>query len=146
MKVAASLMTATLAMLLCSVVWPQSPRTTDEQTVYRLNEEWLKAYDAGDVPTLDRIEDDSFTVSGEFGEVTKAHQLDGVRKRAGASLAGNRKIDHQQFRSYGDAMLVTEVDHSSSTDGSDDFQSTTVWVRHGSTWRVIHLHFSRLAR
>lgn len=145
----------TLKLVLVSVLMISSNFATaragpapgiDEQTIRQLNEDWLKAYDAGDVAALDRIEADGFTVAGEFGERTKQQQLDEIRKRAEKAQAGNREIAPQQFRFYGDVALVTETDHYSSTGGSDDYCSTSIWIRHGGTWKVVNLHFSRLAK
>ncbi len=45
---------------------PSSKHASDEQAIGRLHDEWLKAYDDGDVETLDRIESDDFSVAGEF--------------------------------------------------------------------------------
>jgi ketosteroid isomerase-like protein len=125
---------------------PSSGRADDEQAIRKLNEAWLKAYDTGDAETLDRIENDDFTVAGEFGERTKQQQLNSVRHRTEKSEAVNRKVDLQRFRFYGDVAVVTEIDHTSSAEGPDEYQSTEVWVRSGSTWKVVHLHFSRLAK
>jgi ketosteroid isomerase-like protein len=125
---------------------PSTGRAEDEQAIRKLHDAWLKAYDAGDAEALDRLEDDDFVVAGEFGERTKQQQLDSVRHRTGKSEAVDRKADPQRFRFYGDVALITEVDHASSAERPDKFQSTEVWVRAGSTWKVVHLHFSHLAK
>jgi hypothetical protein len=39
-----------------------------------LNEDVLKAYNLGDVKTLDRVEESDFVLTGNFAEVTKAQQ------------------------------------------------------------------------
>jgi ketosteroid isomerase-like protein len=125
---------------------PSTGRADDEQVIRKLHDAWLKAYDTGDAETLDRVEGDDFTVAGEFGERTKQQQLNSVRHRTEKSEAVNRKTDPQRFRFYGEVALVTEIDHASSAEGPYEFQSTEVWVRAGSTWKVVHLHFSRLAK
>jgi ketosteroid isomerase-like protein len=125
---------------------PSSGRADDEQAIRKLHEAWLKAYDTGDAEALDRVEDDDFTVAGEFGERTKQQQLNSVRHRTEKSEAVNRKADPQRIRFYGDVALLTEIDHTSTAEGADEFQSTEVWVRTGSTWKVVHLHFSHLAK
>ncbi len=53
----------------------------DEQAIRRLNQEVLKAYNLGDVKTLNRVEDADFTLTDDFGEVTKAQQIDDVSHR-----------------------------------------------------------------
>jgi ketosteroid isomerase-like protein len=123
---------------------PSAGDADDEQAIRRLNEECLKAHDIGDVATLDRIEDADFTLSGDFGVVTKQRQLDRVRQRAGKTEVITRKIDPQQFHFYGNVALVTETDRPTTADGTFAFQSTEVWVRHGDSWKLVHLHYSRL--
>jgi hypothetical protein len=119
-------------------------RADDERAIRRLNEECLKAHDIGDVATLDRIEDADFTLSGDFGVVSKQQQLDKVRHRTGKPEVITRKIDPQQFRFYDNVALVTETDRPTTADGTFAFQSTEVWVRRGSTWKLVHLHYSPL--
>jgi hypothetical protein len=119
--------------------------TDDEQAIRRLNEECLKAYDIGDVATLDRIEDADFTISGDFGVVTKQQQLDKVRQRTTKTTeVVTRKTDPQQFRFYDNVALVTETDRPTTADGTFAFQSTEVWVRRGDSWKLVHLHYSRM--
>jgi hypothetical protein len=123
---------------------PSSGRTDDEQAIRRLNEECLKAHDIGDVATLDRIEDADFTLSGDFGVVPKQRQLDRVRERTGKTEVVTRKIDPQQFRFYDNVALVTETDRPTTADGTFAFQSTEVWVRRSDSWKLVHLHYSRV--
>lgn len=119
-------------------------RTTDEQTIRRLNEEWLKAWDAGDVAALDRIEDDEYTGASDFGERNKQQQLDLARHRAEKSTVVNRIIEKQHFRFYGDVALLTELDRY--PDNNESYQSTSVWVRRNGVWKPVHLHYTRLAK
>jgi hypothetical protein len=41
-------------------------------------------------------------------------------------------------------MLLTEVDHAIDAEGKADFQTTILWVRQGNTWRLAHMHFSKV--
>jgi uncharacterized membrane protein len=116
-----------------------------EQTLRLLNEQMLHAYDVADLLALDRVESDGFTVSGDFGIVNKQQHLDRTRKRGPYSVTVNRKIEDQQFRFYGDVALLTEVDLASADGGgTSSYQSTSVWIRQGETWKVVHLHYSEL--
>ena len=119
-------------------------RAKDEQSIRQLNEECLKAHDAADVATLDRIEDADFTVAGDFGVVTKQQQLEKVRQRSTKSEVITRKIEPQHFRFYGDIALVTETDRPTTKDGTFAYQSTEVWVRRCNEWKLAHLHYSQL--
>jgi len=138
-------------MVLCAFTfrfWPGAMPTAghadDERAIRQLNEECLRAHDIGDVATLDRIEDDDFTLSGDFGVVGKQQQLDKVRHRTGKQEVVTRKIDPQRFRFYDGVALVTETDRPTTADGTFAFQSTEVWVRRGGSWRLVHLHYSRV--
>ena len=121
---------------------PPSTRSQDERAIIQLRDALLKAYDAGDVKTLTEIEDEDFTLAGDFGQVTKQQHLDQVRRREKPQVV-SRKIDNQ-FRFYGGVALLTEVDHASDAEGKADYQTTILWVRHGNTWRVAHMHFSKV--
>jgi hypothetical protein len=92
------------------------------------------------------MESEDFTISGDFGEITKQQHLTRVRKNGGVPAPVIRKFDNQQFRFYGDVVLVTEVDRTSSTGGSSAYESTTLWVRQGDTWKLVHLHYSELSK
>jgi hypothetical protein len=124
---------------------PSTGRAADEQAIRKLNEECLRAHDIGDVATLDRIEDADFTISGDFGVVSKQQHLDKVRHRTGKPEVITRKIEPQQFRFYDSVALVTETDRPTTADGTFAFQSTEVWVRRGDSWKLVHLHYSTLA-
>jgi hypothetical protein len=93
---------------LCTSCAP-SNHAADEQAISRLNEQLLKAYNLGDVNTLERIEDADFLVAGDFGEVSKSQQLDDVRHRKDNPTSVALTVSHPRFRFYGDTALLTEV-------------------------------------
>jgi ketosteroid isomerase-like protein len=123
----------------------RSNDTVKEETIRQLNEQMLHAYDVADLAALDHVENDEFTISGDFGIFTKQQHLDRTRKRGPYSSTVNRTISDQQFRFYGDVALLTEVDHASADGGSSSYQSTSVWIRQGGIWRIAHLHYSELS-
>ena len=128
---------------------PPASHASDEQAIARVHDEWLKAFDTGDAATLERLESDDFTVAGEFGERTKAQHLENVRRRTRSPQDGeaHRRIDNRKFRFRGDVVLITQVDHYDPPGASPyEFQSTEVWERSGGSWKVAHLHFTRLAK
>jgi hypothetical protein len=120
------------------------PSSADERVIRQLNEECLHAYDTGDASTLDRIEGADFTVSGDFGVISKREHLDQVRQRTAKTDVISRKIDPQVFRFYESVALVTETDRPTTKDGTFAFQSTEVWLRVGDSWKLVHLHYSQL--
>lgn len=84
-----------------------------------------------------RIEDTDFTISGDFGLVSKREYLDTIRKRTSNPGVITRKIDPQRFRFYNGVALVTETDRPTK-DGTFAFQSTEVWVRRADSWKLVH--------
>jgi len=126
---------------------PSTPsRAADEETLRTLNEKLLTAHDHADVATLDRIEADEFTLAGDFGTVAKKAHLDRLREPNYKTEAVDRKITSQEIRLYGDVALISETDHAHTADGTFDFQTSSVWVRAGESWRVVHMHYSALAK
>jgi ketosteroid isomerase-like protein len=118
----------------------------DEQAISRLNEQLLKAYNLGDVNTLERIEDADFLVAGGFGEVSKSQQLDDVRHRKDNPTSVALTVSNPRFRFYGDTALLTEVEKYGSPANEPGFETTSLWVRRGGEWKVVHLHFSQLTQ
>jgi len=121
-------------------------RVADEDMLRKLNETLLTAHDHADVATLDRIEADDFTLAGDFGTVSKKAQLDRLREPTYKTESVDRKITPQEVRVYGDAALITETDHAHTADGTFDFQTSSMWVRAGDSWQVVHMHYSALAK
>jgi ketosteroid isomerase-like protein len=119
-----------------------STHARDEKAIIALRDALYKAYDSGDVKTLAGIEDDSFTLAADFGQITKQQHLDQVRRREKPQVV-SRKIDNQ-FQFYGDVALLTEVDHATDAEGKADFQTTILWVRRGNTWKTVHMHYSKV--
>jgi hypothetical protein len=115
------------------------------EPIRQLNVDVLKAYNVGDVKTLDRIEDANFTLTGEFGEVAKAKQIDDVRHRPPNATSVNVMVANERFRFYGDAALPTEVERYGEGKDFPRFETTSLWVRRGEDWKLIHMHFSKLS-
>lgn len=124
---------------------PSAGNADNERVIRQLNEECLHAHDIGDAVTLDRIEDADFTISGDFGVVSKQQQLERVRQRTSKPEVITRKIEPQVFRFYDGVALVTETDRPTTKDGTFAFQATEVWVRRGDSWKLAHLHYSAMA-
>jgi hypothetical protein len=99
---------------------PASTRAQDERAIIQQRDALLKAYDTGDVKTLSEIEDDTFTLAGDFGQMTKQQHLDQVRRRDKPQVV-SRTIDNQ-FRFYGYVALLTEVDHAVDAEGKATFK------------------------
>ena len=120
--------------------------TNDEQAIRQLNVNVLKAYNLGDVKTLDRIEDSDFVLTGEFGEVTKAQQIADVSHRKPNATSGNVIIANERFRFYGDSALLTEVEGYGEGEEFPKYETTSLWVRRSGDWKLVHLHYSKLSK
>jgi hypothetical protein len=123
-----------------------SNHASDEQAICKQNEEVLKAHNLGDVKTLDRIEDSDFLLTGDFGEVTKAQQLDDVRQRKENASSVRLIVANERFRFYGDAAVLTEVERYGEGADFPKCETTSVWVRRGGEWKLVHLHYSKLSK
>jgi len=121
-----------------------SGRANDETTIRRLNEQVLKAYNAGEFATVERIEDDGFTLSGEFGELDKAQQMEREHQRKDFSSTVQLTVENARLRFFGDTALLTEVEKWGDPAQTAGFQTTSVWVKRGADWKVVHLHYSQL--
>ena len=141
---------AVLAVFCCAVatgarLLPIPTRSADEAALRSLNEKLLAAHDHRDLAVLDQIEADDFTLSGDFGTVNKQAHLDQVGKTSYPVETLDRKIEPQEIRFYGDVALLTETDRAHSANATFNFETTSVWVRSGDSWRVVHMHYSAMS-
>jgi len=123
-----------------------SSHSADEQAIRHLNQDVLKAYNLGDVKTLDRIEDADFTLTGDFGEVTKTKQIDDVSHRPPNATSVNLTVADERLRFYSDAALLTEIDRYGDGEDFPKYETTSLWVRRGREWKLVHLHYSKLSK
>jgi ketosteroid isomerase-like protein len=117
---------------------------SDEQAIRSLNEKVLKAFNMGDVSTVDSIEDVDFLLTGDFGVVTKSQQLSQMRGHKEDATEVHLTTEDVRFRFYGDSALLTEVEKYDDPAVPDGYETTSLWVRRGSQWKVVHLHYSKL--
>jgi ketosteroid isomerase-like protein len=118
----------------------------DEDTIRQLNEQSLKAFDKKDAATLDKLEADDFDILTDAGTLTKQDHLKGVRAAKDNNEVSpvNRTTENQKVRIYGDAAVVTQLDHASASGGSSSYAATYVWIRHDGQWKLVHLHYSKV--
>jgi ketosteroid isomerase-like protein len=131
---------------LCSSRPAANGRSVDEQAIRQLNEDVLKAYNLGDVKTLDTVEDSDFVLSGDFGEVPKAQQLNDVRHRKENPTSVRVFVANARLRFYGDTALLTEVERYGEGDAFPRYETTSLWTRRGDSWKLVHMHFSKLSK
>ena len=120
------------AVFTCAQAAPAANgRSVDEQAIRQLNEDVLKAYNLGDVKTLDTVEDSDFVLSGDFGEVPKAQQLNDVRHRKENPTSVRVFAANARLRFYGDTALLTEVERYGEGEAFPRYETTSVWTRRG---------------
>ena len=135
-------------LVISATLFAQGNHAADEQSIRTLNETVLKAFNMGDIATVDRIEDANFSLAGDFGEVSKVKQLEKMRARKPGENATNitLHVENQQLHFYGHTALLTEVDHYMEEADADRFQTTSLWVRRGKEWKVAYMHYSLLVK
>jgi ketosteroid isomerase-like protein len=132
-------------VLACGQTGPAaSSRASDEATIRSLNETVLKAYNVGDLSTVERIEDADFTLAGAFGQLTKAQEMDRERQRKDFVSSIRLTVEKAELRFYGNTALLTEVEKWGDPAQTAGFQTTSLWVRRGAEWKIVHLHYSKL--
>jgi len=123
-----------------------SDYTADEQAIRQLNENALKAYNSGEVSTLDQIEDADFVLTGDFGEVSRAKQIEDASHHKQKASDVRLIVANQHIRFYGDTAVLTEIERYGDGQDLPRYQSTSVWVRRGQDWKLVHLHYSTLTK
>jgi ketosteroid isomerase-like protein len=123
-----------------------SDHAADEQAIRRLNEDALKAYNSGEVSTLDRIEDADFVLTGDFGEVSRAKQIEDASHHKQNASDVRLIVANQHIRFYGDTAVLTEIERYGDGQDFPRYQTTSVWVRRGQDWKLVHMHYSTLTK
>jgi ketosteroid isomerase-like protein len=135
---------AVAVLILCEQFSQAEKTANDEQMLQQRNYQWLKAFDVKDDATLDKIETGDFDILSEAGVWTKKNQLEGVRASKNDVFPINRTIENQKVRLYGDTAVITELDHAAGSGGSSSYETSSVWVRHSTEWKIVHLHFTKV--
>lgn len=144
MKTKVILLVCASALFLSAQARPATEQAGDEAAIRHLNEQVLKAYNTGDFATVERIEDPDFTVATDFGQITKAQQMERARQRKDLPSTVQLTIENAQIRFFGDAALLTEIEKWGDPAQTAGFQTTSVWVKRGPDWKLVHLHYSQL--
>ena len=133
------------ALFVSSQAWSASDRASDEAAIRKLNEQALKAYNTGDLATVDRIEDADFTLASESGQISKTEELESARQRKDLPSTVQLTVENAHFRFLGNTALLTEVEKWGDPAQTAGFQTTSIWVKRGANWKLVHLHYSQLS-
>jgi uncharacterized protein (TIGR02246 family) len=118
---------------------------TTETEIRELGRKWAAAEQRGDVPALDALAADDFTLVGPFGFVlTKEQWLD--RYRTGALVTKVLTWDQIEVRDYGNAAVAigchTQQAAYQGQPADGSFRATHVAVRRDGRWLLVGIHLS----
>lgn len=145
MKSRVALLVCSAALFVSSQAWSASARDKDEAAIRKLNEEALKAYNTGNLVTVERIEDAGFTLATDSGQISKAQELEYARQRKDLPSSVELTVEDAHIRFFGNTALLTEIEKWGDPAQTAGFQTTSVWVKRGADWKLVHLHYSRLS-
>ena len=115
-----------------------------EQTIDRLEHEWVQAIVAKDTSTIDRILADDFVGTTDSQMYSKADAIEDVQTGVHESL----DMSNVNVRVFNDAAVVTLTQNEKSHHGTEDFSGsylfTNVWVKRNGEWRAVASHGSRV--
>ena len=111
-----------------------------EQTLMRMEQNFVDALVKGDAAGLEHALADTFTFTAPDGSTqTKAEWIADVRN--GALKMVSSQNDDMKVRQYGDAAVVTyrSTDHGTYKDKdiSGQYRWTDVFVKHNGQWQVV---------
>ena len=55
-------------------------------------------------------------------------------------------VANERFRFDGDAAVLTEIERYGEGADFPKYETTSVWVRRGGEWKLVHLHYSKLSK
>ena len=114
----------------------------DEQTLRRLEDEWLGSYLRGDKETFDRIVADDFTSTDESARFRNKAQEREVIQAAPSNIKASLTNEDLQIRIYGDNAVVTgrivsRVQLSGQPEISFQSRFTDTLLKRRERWQVV---------
>ena len=124
----------------------KKPDSTQQQVLAASNE-WFAALMAGDLNALDRLQTDDFLAiqqgRGAVAVVTKAQQMENLRKSGADRPTFERALNAVKVREYGNVAVLTALaTYKQSGPRRDGAMSraviSEVWVNEKGRWRLAH--------
>lgn len=119
----------------------------DEKQIRKTEREWLNSYLTRDTAVMDRIEADEFRIVYPDGRIlTKAQELENLKKAANPQADLKLETDDAQVRIYGTAAVVTgnfiqKGRFKAGPKNGQDFRIveryTDVYVKRDGRWQVV---------
>jgi len=115
-----------------------------EQTITRLEHDWVTAIVNKDTVTRDRLIADDFSGTTNDQIYSKADAVEDVKTGTHESL----DLDNIRVRLFGDTAVVTMGQTEKSRHGDSDFSGhylfTDVWAKRNGQWIAVASHGSRV--
>jgi hypothetical protein len=113
-------------------------RQTSQDEVLQITREWLKAISAGDRVTLNRIMDPQCLVTTPGGDILSKERLVPNDDSQSVQTLPSMELSGPIVRVYANtAVLMT---HLRPTGEGQEWISTFIYNKEGSTWRIVGLH------
>jgi len=121
--------------------------TADEAGLRRAEAALCEAFRNADAKAIERIEDERYTLTDSHGGVTGRDGDVAEAKKRDPRYSEFRNHS-QKIRFYGDTAIVNGITSLKGESGgksfTGDFQFTDTWIKHGSEWKIVSSHASRL--
>jgi ketosteroid isomerase-like protein len=115
-----------------------------DQTIMRLEHDWVTAIVKKDTGTLDRLLADDFSGTTDNQIYSKTDAIEDVKAGTHESL----ELDNIKVRLFGDTAVVTMGQTEKSRHGDSDFSGhylfTDVWAKRNGQWIAVASHGSRI--
>ena len=113
-------------------------RQTPQDEVLQITREWLKAISAGDRVTLNRIMDPQCLVTTPGGDILSKERLVPNDDSQSVQTLPSMELSGPLVRIFANtAVLMT---HLRPTGEGQEWLSTFIYNREGSTWKIVGLH------
>jgi hypothetical protein len=113
-------------------------RQTSQDEVLQITREWLKAISSGDRVTLNRIMDPQCLVTTPGGNILSKERLVPNDDSQSVQTLPAMELSGPLVRIYANtAVLMT---HLKPTGEGQEWLSTFIYNREGSTWKIVGLH------
>lgn len=116
-----------------------------EQTILRLEREWLDSYLHGDVDAMKRILADNFTITYSNGQfLTKEQEIANLRQRRPQDPSLSISTEDTQVRLYGETAVLTGRLIEKGASFRFLSRYTDTYVKQQGQWRIVASQLTRL--
>jgi hypothetical protein len=144
---------ALLVVAATSLAYGQSaakdPKSSDEQTITKMEQDWGVALVKRDMAVIDRLEAPEYMYSAPDGSISNRVENDNDLK-TGVVVIESFKLDDLKVRVFGDTAVAYGLETEKSTykgkDTSGQYRFTDVFVRRNGAWQAVATHASKVEK